>query len=252
MKNRIFILLLIIIMILGLYAVGKFFLLQSDKPPETYISEVKDIVDPPQEEIVSEGEVATGEEAIPSKVLIDVPFTSQAPFAVWDERHEEACEEAALIIIKAYLRGEKLTKEKSEEEIQKLIEFQIKNYGDYKDSDAEQIVRLAEDYYGIDNLDIVYDFKRDRIKKELAKENPIIIPAAGRELGNPYFTPPGPLYHNLVLVGYSGDQIITNDPGTRRGEKYRYDIDVLYNAIHDFPGSKERIKEGRKAMIVIR
>jgi hypothetical protein len=89
------------------------------------------------------------------------------------------------------------------------------------------------------------------MKKYLAKRKPIIVPAAGRMLGNPYFTAPGPLYHNLVLTGYDGDTIITNDPGTKRGKDYKYDIGTLYGAIHDFTGNKDDIEKGRKAMIIL-
>lgn len=190
-------------------------------------------------------------ETLPEKVSIDVLFTSQSPFGVWDERHEEACEEASLLMVAKYLSGGLLTPEISEKELQAMIDFQIKEYGEYKDSNMKELAQLASDFYSIDNLEVVYDFKKEDLKKELAKGNPIIVPTAGRLLGNPFFTPPGPLYHNVVLVGYDGNNIITNDPGTKRGEGYVYDIDVLYNAIHDFTGKKEDIEEGRKAMIVI-
>lgn len=188
---------------------------------------------------------------LPPKIKIDVFFTSQAPLGKWDAYHEEACEEASLIMVKYYLDGKKLTPDTAEAEIQKTIAYEIKNYGDYKDTDAQENVKLAKDFYGITNLKVVYAFKAEDIKAYLAKGEPIIVPAAGRELGNPNFTPPGPLYHNLVLVGYDGNTIITNDPGTRKGEGYRYDINILYNAIHDFPGKPENINQGRKAMIVI-
>ncbi|GBE16534.1 hypothetical protein BMS3Abin15_00355 [bacterium BMS3Abin15] len=188
---------------------------------------------------------------IPEQILIDVPFAPQAPYAVWDEYHKEACEEASLMMLKYYLDDKKLTPEIAEREIQNMISFQVEEYGDYKDSDAEEIVELASDFYGIKNLKVVYDFKKEDIKKELTKGFPIIVPAAGRLLGNPFYTSPGPLYHNLVLVGYENDVIITNDPGTKRGGGYRYNIDVLYNAIHDFPGKKELIEEGKKAMIIV-
>jgi len=96
------------------------------------------------------------------------------------------------------------------------------------------------------------DLLEEDFKKYLSLGNPIIIPVAGQLLGNPYFTPPGPLYHNLVLVGYNGDRIITNDPGTKRGKGYIYDENVLYKATHDFTGKKENIEKGRKAMIIIK
>lgn len=192
-----------------------------------------------------------GDRQIPVKTFVNVPFTSQAPYGVWDEYHEEACEEASLMMAIFYLQGKEFTKKSAEEEIQKLIKFQKENYGDYKDSNAEEIVELAADFYGVKNLKVIYDFDKNEIKEELAKGNPIIIPAAGRKLGNPFYTAPGPLYHNLVLVGYEGDQIITNDPGTKRGQGYKYNINTLYEAIHDFPGSKESIAKGKKAMIII-
>lgn len=185
------------------------------------------------------------------KIFIKVPFTSQAPYANWDEIHEEACEEASLIMIKYYLDNKALDKKTAEDEIQALVKFQIEEYGDYRDSNAQEITRLASDYYGIENLKVIYDFTPDDLKRYLSLGKPIIVPVAGRLLGNPNFTYPGPLYHVLVLVGYNGDTIITNDPGTRKGEGYEYSLGTLYNSIHDFPGRKEDIEKGRKAMIVI-
>jgi hypothetical protein len=201
--------------------------------------------------IIIETKKTEVEADIPSEKIISVPFTSQAPQSVWDAYHEEACEEASLIMVYYYLQNKKITPEIAEDEIQKIIAYQIKNYGDYMDSTAEEIVKLGSDFYGLKNLKVVYDFSENDIKKELAKGNPVIVPAAGQLLGNPNFTPPGPLYHALVLVGYKNNMIIANDPGTKRGEKYQYDINVLYNAIHDFTGDKNRIEFGRKAMIVI-
>lgn len=196
-------------------------------------------------------EAPTDNAILPERIFIKVPFTSQAPYANWDERHEEACEEASLIMVAYYIQNKKLNREVAEKEIQDLINFQLEKYGDYKDSDAAGVVKLASDYYNIKNLTVIYDFKKEEIKKQLAKGNPVIIPAAGRKLENPNYTYPGPLYHMLVLVGYDGNTIITNDPGTRKGEGYKYDIDVLFKAIHDFPGNIGEIEKGRKAMIVI-
>lgn len=204
-----------------------------------------------EKENVAEEKPASKMEVTPSKILIAVPFTSQAPFSKWDAYHEEACEEASLVMLKYYLDKKPLTPQIAEEQIQKMIAFEIKKYGDYKDTTAAETVKLAADFYGIKNLEVIYDFKKDDLKKYLAKGQPVIVPAAGRMLGNPNFTAPGPLYHNLVLVGFDGDTVITNDPGTRKGAGYKYGIDVLYEAIHDFPGRPESIAQGRKAMIVL-
>lgn len=187
---------------------------------------------------------------LPDKIAFAVPFTTQAPLGVWDAVHEEACEEASLVMLKYYQDKKTLTPKIAEEELQAMVKFETKKYGDYKDTAAAETLKLATDFYGMKNLRVVYDFSQDDFKKYLAEGKPIIVPAAGRLLGNPFFTPPGPLYHNLVLTGYDGKKIITNDPGTKRGENYSYDINVLYNAIHDFTGKAENIEKGKKAMIV--
>lgn len=206
---------------------------------------------PAAEPVPTNGADDAPEEKLPDKILIDVPFTSQAPLAKWDQYHEEACEEASLVMVEYYLKNKPLTPAIAEKEIQALIAYEIEKNGDYRDTTAAQTAKLGADYYGIKNLRVVYDFSKDDLERYLSLGRPIIVPAAGRLLGNPNFTPPGPLYHNLVLVGYDGDTIITNDPGTRKGQLYRYDLDTLYKAIHDFPGDADKIVSGRKAMIIL-
>lgn len=242
--------------IITLFVVGVFFIF-SKKSAQAPILENIPVFSNNQEntnvveEIKIPVENIIRKEKISNKILISVPFTSQAPFANWDALHEEACEEASLIMLKYYLDGKKLTPSIAEEAIQQMVDFEIRNYGDFKDTTASETVKLAEDFYKINNLKVVYDFPKEDLKKYLSQGNPVIVPAAGRLLGNPNFTAPGPLYHNLVLIGYDGNTIITNDPGTRKGQGYTYNIDVLYNAIHDFPGEPENITQGRKAMIVL-
>lgn len=204
---------------------------------------------------VSSGGASPSSAPLPVKVLIDVPFTSQAPLGMWDAYHEESCEETSLIMLKYFLDKKPLNPQIAEGEIQKMIAFEIQNYGDYKDTNMEKNVKIFNDFYGSPydgkKLKVIYDFQKDDLKKYLALGNPIIVPEAGQMLGNPNYTPPGPVYHNLVLVGYDGNTIITNDSGTRKGKSYRYSIDVIYNALHDFPGYGQDIKNGRKAMIVL-
>jgi len=214
-------------------------------------SEIEELAVNQTANIVNPASGAGQEKTLPKKVFINVPFTTQAPFATWDVYHEDACEEASVIMVKYFLDKKELTKEIAEDEIHRVIKFEMDNYGTYIDTNAEQMIDTASRFYGIKNMKAIYDFKKEDIKKYLAKGKPIIIPVAGRLLFNPNFKAPGPLYHALVMVGYDGDKIITNEPGTRKGKSYEYDIDLLYNAIHDFPGKKEDIEKGRKAMIVL-
>ena len=59
----------------------------------------------------------------------------------------------------------------------------------------------------------------------------------------------------IVIRGYDAKtkEFITNDPGTRQGENYRYKSDVLINALRDYPtGNHLPIEAERKAMIIIK
>ena len=57
-------------------------------------------------------------------VIENFPFQSQAPFANWDELHDEACEEAALILVYFYLNGKSLSKDIMDKEILMFVNEQ--------------------------------------------------------------------------------------------------------------------------------
>lgn len=192
----------------------------------------------------------------PSVNLI-VPFTSQAPYAKWDELHNEACEESALIIAQAWLKNEQLSAEKVEAEILKLVKWQEEQWGGHYDLPSEEVVEMAKEYFQIEKIRLTYGISLEDIKKEISLGNLVIVPAAGRVLKNPYYRQPGPYYHMLVVVGYNKKEIITNDPGTKRGQGFPYSYQNFYEAIRDWPGPLGTIKDevnilsGRKAMIVV-
>jgi hypothetical protein len=58
----------------------------------------------------------------------------------------------------------------------------------------------------------------------------------------------------LVIRGYdpATKEFITNDPGTRKGEGYRYPEQIIYAAWRDYPsGDHEPILNINKNMIVV-
>ncbi len=58
----------------------------------------------------------------------------------------------------------------------------------------------------------------------------------------------------LVIRGYdqANKEFITNDSGTRRGELYRYNEEVLYQAIRDYlTGYHKPIDKVEKVMMVV-
>lgn len=191
---------------------------------------------------------------MPEGTNLEVPFTCQAPYQNWNMPWQEACEEAGLIMIDHYLKGEYLNseipKDVANQEILDMVDWQVKNWGGHYDITAKEIADLAKQYYNYQNIEVKYDITIDDIKRELAQGNPVLVPAAGQLLDNPHFTAPGPIYHVVDIVGFDENGFITNDPGIWQGFKFRYAFDNLYNAIHDFDPNS--MLNGKKAMVVIK
>lgn len=182
-----------------------------------------------------------------------VPFLCQAPFGDWREPWQDSCEEASIIMAMRFVSGRPISRESGKREILALVKYQVENYGGHYDLTAGQSAKLIKDYYKHE-VEIRRDVSIREIKGELAKGNLVIAPMAGRELGNPYFTPPGPAYHYLVIKGYDDARgiFITNDPGTRRGANYNYKYRTLFQALHDWTGDKKTIDRGQKTIIVVK
>lgn len=192
---------------------------------------------------------------LPKSINYHVPFTSQAPTAEWGKQiFQDGCEEASALMVKAWRDGETFTTASAREKISALAIWQQKKFGHSVDTDAADTRRfLLEEFLKVTDTTIQYDFTLDELI-DATQTGILIVPTNGRKLGNPNFTSPGPLQHMLVIVGYDAEdhQFITNDPGTRKGEGYRYSETTLYTAIRDYPSGKHLpITEEHKAMIVI-
>ncbi len=180
-----------------------------------------------------------------------VPFTSQAPKADWSMPYQEACEEASLLMVNAYLTNAgSFTSDTATAQILELVEWEKQHFGFYEDTNAEEVAEMARERFGFAKSRAVSITSIDDVKAQIDKGLPVILPAAGRQLYNPNFSGAGPPYHMLVAKGYTKDGfIITNDPGTRKGADYLYKADVLWNAIHDWNGGD--VDNGAKKMVIV-
>jgi len=192
--------------------------------------------------------------------FLDYPvlFASQAPYGVWDPLHQEACEEASMIMADVYFNKKPLSSHLMEQAILDLVKWEEEN--NYQvDVSAEETVEILKEYFNL-SAELTTEVTVEKIKKELALGKLVIVPAAGRELGNPYFHEPGPIYHMLVIRGYDekNQEFITNDPGTKRGEGFRYQYKKMLSAVHDWNHdlaeggmTDEEINQGRKVIIIV-
>ncbi len=237
---------------------------------------------------VSSVSAQNDEVMLPKEFLLSVPFTSQAPEKNWEQPWQDACEEAALLMLDAYYKKYNLSPLFSRDEILKMVTWEEeKNWGG--SIEIEKVKQMVEEYFllssrgvettrdlskeqnvdktkiNVDNQNgdekdssplglrmnarIIENPTIEQIKNSIAKGNPVLVVADGKVLPNPHFRNGGPVYHALVIKGYDGENFITNDPGTQFGESFKYKYDDLMNAIHDWNDGD--VKEGRKVVLVL-
>ncbi len=178
--------------------------------------------------------------AYPASVHLAVPFLSQAPKQDWSMPYQEACEEASVIMVDAFLRGQTkaFTPTEGDKAILDFVAWQQARYSPEKiDASAAEMKEMSEAYFSGRKATVFPIKTAEDVKKWLAKGLPVIVPANGKTLANPNFRGGGPIYHMLVIKGYTTDgKWITNDPGTRKGESFLYTRENLLSSIHDWNG----------------
>lgn len=190
---------------------------------------------------------------LPEEINLSVPWMSQAPFANWDFPYQEACEEASMIMVSRFYQKSKDTRiptDQADAELLKLVEYETKVLGYYKDTNAQETADILQLYFGFKDVRILPLNSIDDIKNIVGRGYPVIVPFYGKALKNPNFRNGGPPYHMLVIKGYLSDgRLITNDPGTRKGLDYIYDPQIIMDAAHDWNGGD--VENGKKVMIVV-
>ncbi len=188
-------------------------------------------------------------ETPPAELNLAVPFTSQAPAGNWDRQHEENCEEAVLLMANRYLTGRKIAgSEDAEQGMAEIVAWENENLGVSDSIDAMQTAEVARVFLNL-KAEVLTNPDAEQIKQAISDDKLVLVPAAGRELDNPFFKQPGPLYHMLLIRGYTADKFITNDPGTRHGENYVYGYQKILDANHEWNGGD--VSAGRHQVIVV-
>ncbi|OGH71709.1 MAG: hypothetical protein A2921_02880 [Candidatus Magasanikbacteria bacterium RIFCSPLOWO2_01_FULL_43_20b] len=206
--------------------------------------------------IKMENNVARVNAALPPQYFISVPFTSQAPEKNWEQPWQDACEEAAVLMLDAYYKNYNLSPLFAKDEILKIIKWEEER-GWGSSIEIEKVRELVERFVllnhtittSLHHARIVNDPTVENIKKFVANGQPVLVVADGKVLPNPHFRNGGPVYHALIIRGYTETEFITNDPGTQFGRGFKYKYKDLLNAIHDWNGGD--VKNGKRAVLVV-
>lgn len=221
--------------------------------------EVAQIEQSPPIKTATDNATGTPPSALPKTFLLKIPFSPQAPTGNWDTLHNEACEETSAIMAAtffgaidngAHQTDVKLPPDFVEAQLSMLTQWEQNHFGYYLDINTKETAQMIEQVYGL-KTEILTDYTETDIKNQMLQNHVVLLPANGVKLGNPNFRSPGPPYHMLVLKGYEGSQIITNDPGTRNGLNYPYSFNTLYAANGDYDHATHEVDLSKKMVIVV-
>lgn len=185
------------------------------------------------------------------RVVLAVPFAAQAPFGNWSQPWQDFCEEASVVMAAHFVWQLPLAPGLAELEMQIIQQYENIVFQRNRDTSVEETADILRNLYHLENILVQSVDSTADIKREIQNGKPVIVPAAGQMLENPYFKAPGPWYHMLVITGFDDAKniFITNEPGTRRGESFAYDQQKLFSAIHDWNNGD--VLRGDKKMIVV-
>ncbi|HEX6547108.1 MAG TPA: C39 family peptidase [Candidatus Dormibacteraeota bacterium] len=174
----------------------------------------------------------------PSVFIQHVPFTVQAPFANWDRAHEEYCEAAAMLMVGRYYQGQKYPNDRippadADAAMGQIVQWERATWPGVLDLSLDKVGQVGQHFYNLQP--VVADATLDNVQHALADGQPVIIPVMthglpGGQAISPYYSA-GNVYHVIVLTGYDGTKMYTNDAGISQGQNYPYQWSALDTAI---------------------
>lgn len=191
---------------------------------------------------------------------IAVPFVLQAPHSKWVQPYEDACEEAVMVMLDAWVQGDtrdRIPADEADARILEIVALEKEVLGYHRDTSIATMVQFINGYapYG---AYAVRSPSVDQIKAEIDAGRPVVVPVWGKTLMkvNPYFSRPGPTYHTILITGYDDakQQFITQEPGVGRGRNFRYPYRIVIDGMADLKLGKngEPVAGGERFALFVR
>jgi hypothetical protein len=192
---------------------------------------------------------------LPDYHLIKTTFVPQAPEKDWGQPWQDACEEAAVLTAIYYQKHQNPQLSTIKQDLLSLVSYET-SQGWGNSVNVDKLSQLIKDNYQIPST-ILTNPTIDDIKKLIAADIPVLVPANGKTLfkENSHFKQGGPWYHFVVILGYNdrSQEFIVHDVGTQFGAYFHYSYKLLLSAIHDLPPSDDiqQINEGVPKVIYL-
>lgn len=192
-------------------------------------------------------------DSAPSSVLLDVPFSTQAPMGEWkDPRQLDGCEEASLVMALMWAQNTKFSPEQIRGYITNMSDYEQYFYGYYKDSSADDTAKLMVNYFGYPNIDVRHNISVADIKAALNANQLVITPINPRIISTTLYNK-YTINHTVVVVGYDEANIIIHDPLHDWGSNIRVPQATFEKSLADYHSGQNHVatKLRSKDMIVI-
>jgi len=191
--------------------------------------------------------------ALPDHMLLQVPFTTQAPLNNWAQ-HQESCEAANLTMLYLYWQHDQsvvLDPHGADNYIRMIDSW--KSQPDLNDTMMGQ---LAQKHWGYSYRLLPNDPKV--IAQQLSAGRPLLAEVRTHGLGNTHYPGYSSHYeqtgwsvpHFVLIIGYDGSGVWLNDPGISWGRGYHISYVQLTHAIDDLDQHHPALSEGQVLLLV--
>src|SRR3989338_325431 len=112
----------------------------------------------------------------PTKVLLDVPFTSQAPTGNWsDDRYQDGCEEASMLMAVEWATNSTISQQEALDKIADMSAFEQSMLGTYHDTSAVDTVKWSKEYFDYEKIENFTDVTVQDIKNQLSEGKVVVV-----------------------------------------------------------------------------
>lgn len=190
---------------------------------------------------------------LPNQVLLQVPFTTQAPLGNWAQ-HQESCEAGTLTMLVHYWQ-----KDPSVVIDPRVADATIRQIDGWKprpDLTDMMLGELAQQHYGYSYRTIPNN--PQAIAEQLAAGRPLIAEVRTHGLGNPHYPGYSRYYeeqgwsvpHFVLIIGYDSTGVWLNDPGISWGRAYHISYAQLTHAIDDLDQHHPELNGGQALLLI--
>ena len=190
---------------------------------------------------------------LPSQVLLQVPFTTQAPLNNWAQ-HQESCEAATLTMLVSYWQHSSavvIDPHAADASIN-----QIDKWKSQPDLNVTMMGELAEQHFGYAYRIVPNEPKV--IAEQLSAGRPLIAEVRTHALGNPRYPGYSTHYeqngysvpHFILIIGYDSTGVWLNDPGISWGRGYHISYAQLAHAIDSLDQHHPALNQGQVLLLL--